>query len=93
LLNDAVIANGELIFRFPKHEYGFRHLKDEASARRVRRVSEFEYFCLLSLVGKRTRRNSAGRAARNTRREKKFARHGGKTAREFRGITLRQDKS
>lgn len=30
LLNDVVIINGELIFRFPKHEYGFKHLKDEA---------------------------------------------------------------
>ena len=29
LLNDVVIINGELVFRFPKHEYGFRHLKDE----------------------------------------------------------------
>jgi aminoglycoside 2''-phosphotransferase len=30
LLNDVVILNGELIFRFPKHEYSFKHLKDEA---------------------------------------------------------------
>ena len=30
LLNDVVIVNGELIFRFPKAEYGFKHLKDEA---------------------------------------------------------------
>src|SRR5215469_14336959 len=31
LLNDVVIVNEELVFRFPKHEYGFRHLKDEAN--------------------------------------------------------------
>jgi aminoglycoside 2''-phosphotransferase len=35
LLNDVVIVNGELIFRFPKHEYGFRHLKDEARILRL----------------------------------------------------------
>ena len=29
LLNDVVIVNRELIFRFPKHEYAFKHLKDE----------------------------------------------------------------
>ena len=35
LLNDVVIINGELIFRFPKHEYGLRHLKDEARLLRL----------------------------------------------------------
>lgn len=30
LVNDIVIVNGALVFRFPKHEYGFKHLKDEA---------------------------------------------------------------
>jgi aminoglycoside 2''-phosphotransferase len=35
LLNDVVIVNGELIFRFPKHEYGFKHLKDEARILRL----------------------------------------------------------
>lgn len=35
LLNDIVIVNGELIFRFPKHEYGFKHLKDEAKILRL----------------------------------------------------------
>ncbi len=30
LLNDAVIVNEELVFRFPKHECGFKHLKEEA---------------------------------------------------------------
>jgi aminoglycoside 2''-phosphotransferase len=35
LLNDVVIVNDELIFRFPKHEYGFRHLKDEARILRL----------------------------------------------------------
>jgi aminoglycoside 2''-phosphotransferase len=37
LLNDVVIINGELIFRFPKHEYGFKHLKDEARILRLLR--------------------------------------------------------
>jgi len=37
LLNDVVIINGELVFRFPKHEYGFRHLKDEARILRLLR--------------------------------------------------------
>jgi aminoglycoside 2''-phosphotransferase len=37
LLNDVVIVNGELIFRFPKHEYGFKHLKDEARILRLLR--------------------------------------------------------
>jgi aminoglycoside 2''-phosphotransferase len=35
LLNDVVIVNGELVFRFPKHESGFRHLKDEARILRL----------------------------------------------------------
>jgi aminoglycoside 2''-phosphotransferase len=35
LLNDVVVVNGELIFRFPKHEYGFKHLKDEARILRL----------------------------------------------------------
>jgi aminoglycoside 2''-phosphotransferase len=35
LLNDVVTVNGELIFRFPKHEYGFKHLKDEARILRL----------------------------------------------------------
>ena len=35
LLNDVVIVNGELVFRFPKHEYGFKHLKDEAGILRL----------------------------------------------------------
>jgi aminoglycoside 2''-phosphotransferase len=35
LLNDVVIVNGELVFRFPKHEYGFKHLKDEARILRL----------------------------------------------------------
>jgi aminoglycoside 2''-phosphotransferase len=35
LLNDVVIVNEELVFRFPKHEYGFKHLKDEANILRL----------------------------------------------------------
>src|ERR1051325_146370 len=35
LLNDVVVINGTFIFRFPKHEYGFRHLKDEARILRL----------------------------------------------------------
>ena len=35
LLNDVVIINDELIFRFPKHEYGFKHLKYEARILRL----------------------------------------------------------
>ena len=35
LLNDVVIVNEEFIFRFPKHEYAFKHLKDEARILRV----------------------------------------------------------
>lgn len=30
LMNDIVIVNGEIVFRFPKHEYSFKHLKTEA---------------------------------------------------------------
>lgn len=37
LLNDVVIVNGELVFRFPKHEYAFRHLKDEVRILRLLR--------------------------------------------------------
>jgi aminoglycoside 2''-phosphotransferase len=35
LVNDVVIIKGELVFRFPKHEYGFKHLKDEARILRL----------------------------------------------------------
>jgi aminoglycoside 2''-phosphotransferase len=35
LLNDVVIVNNELVFRFPKTEYGFKHLKDEAQILRM----------------------------------------------------------
>ena len=37
LLNDVVIVNGELVFRFPKHEYGFKHLRDESKILRLLR--------------------------------------------------------
>ena len=37
LLNDVVIVNGEIVFRFPKHEYAFKHLKDEARILRLLR--------------------------------------------------------
>lgn len=37
LLNDVVIVNDEIVFRFPKHEYGFKHLKDEAGILRLLR--------------------------------------------------------
>lgn len=37
LLNDVVVVNDELVFRFPKHEYGFKHLKDEARILRLLR--------------------------------------------------------
>jgi aminoglycoside 2''-phosphotransferase len=30
LMNDIVLVNGELVFRFPKHEYAFKHLPTEA---------------------------------------------------------------
>ena len=30
LLNEIVVVNDEFIFRFPKHDYAFKHLKDEA---------------------------------------------------------------
>ena len=35
LLNDVLIVNGELIFRFPKHEYALKHVKDEARILRL----------------------------------------------------------
>jgi aminoglycoside 2''-phosphotransferase len=35
LLNDIVIVNSELVFRFPKVEYGLKHLRDEASILRL----------------------------------------------------------
>jgi len=37
LLNDVVIINNEVVFRFPKHEYAFKHLKDEARILRLLR--------------------------------------------------------
>lgn len=37
LLNDVVIVNEELVFRFPKHKYGFKHLNDEANILRLLR--------------------------------------------------------
>jgi aminoglycoside 2''-phosphotransferase len=30
LMNDVAIVNGEFVFRFPKHEYAFRHIEAEA---------------------------------------------------------------
>ncbi|HVF49046.1 MAG TPA: phosphotransferase [Pyrinomonadaceae bacterium] len=38
LLNDVVIVNDEMVFRFPKHQYGFKHLKDEARILRLLRT-------------------------------------------------------
>jgi aminoglycoside 2''-phosphotransferase len=35
LMNDVVIVNGDLVFRFPKHEFGFKHLHDEAQILRL----------------------------------------------------------
>jgi aminoglycoside 2''-phosphotransferase len=35
LMNDIVIVNDEIVFRFPKHEYSFKHLKDEARILRL----------------------------------------------------------
>jgi len=35
LLNDVVIVNGQIVFRFPKHEYSMTHLKDEARILRL----------------------------------------------------------
>jgi aminoglycoside 2''-phosphotransferase len=35
LLNDIVIVNSELLFRFPKVEYGLKHLRDEAKILRL----------------------------------------------------------
>src|SRR5437762_13742065 len=37
LLNDVVIVNDEIVFRFPKHDYAFKHLKDEARILRLLR--------------------------------------------------------
>jgi aminoglycoside 2''-phosphotransferase len=37
LINDIAIVNEEIVFRFPKHEYGFKHLKDEAQILRLLR--------------------------------------------------------
>jgi aminoglycoside 2''-phosphotransferase len=37
LMNDVVIVNDELVFRFAKHEYAFKHLKDEARILRLLR--------------------------------------------------------
>jgi aminoglycoside 2''-phosphotransferase len=35
LMNDVVVVNDEVVFRFPKHEYSFKHLKDEAKILRL----------------------------------------------------------
>nr|MDQ3819162.1 aminoglycoside phosphotransferase family protein [Acidobacteriota bacterium] len=35
LMNDIVIVNGELVFRFPKHEYSFKNLANEARLLRL----------------------------------------------------------
>jgi aminoglycoside 2''-phosphotransferase len=37
LMNDILIVNGDVVFRFPKHEYSFKHLKTEASLLRLLR--------------------------------------------------------
>jgi aminoglycoside 2''-phosphotransferase len=37
LMNDVVIINDEFVFRFPKHEYAFKHLRDEARILRLLR--------------------------------------------------------
>jgi aminoglycoside 2''-phosphotransferase len=37
LMNDIVIVNGEIVFRFPKHEYSFKHLKNETRILRLLR--------------------------------------------------------
>ncbi|HEX8136485.1 MAG TPA: aminoglycoside phosphotransferase family protein [Pyrinomonadaceae bacterium] len=37
LMNDIVIINGEVVFRFPKHEYSFKHLKNESELLRLLR--------------------------------------------------------
>jgi aminoglycoside 2''-phosphotransferase len=37
LLNDVVIVNGEIVFRFPKQEYASKHLKDEVLLLRLLR--------------------------------------------------------
>jgi len=35
LMNDVVIINEELVFRFPKHEYASKHLSDEINLLRL----------------------------------------------------------
>lgn len=43
LMNDIVIINDQLVFRFPKHEYSFKHLKTEAKLlRRLRSYISLE---------------------------------------------------
>ena len=37
LLNDVVIVNGELVFRFAKHDFGFKDPKEEANVLRLLR--------------------------------------------------------
>src|SRR5262249_37149370 len=37
LMNDIVIVNGEIVFRFPKHEYSSKHLKNETGILRLLR--------------------------------------------------------
>lgn len=37
LMNDIMIINGEVVFRFPKHEYSFKHLNDETKLLRLLR--------------------------------------------------------
>jgi aminoglycoside 2''-phosphotransferase len=35
LINDVVVVNEEFVFRFPKHEYGFKHFKSEIKILRL----------------------------------------------------------
>ena len=37
LMNDIVIVNGDVVFRFPKHEYSSKHLKNETRILRILR--------------------------------------------------------
>jgi aminoglycoside 2''-phosphotransferase len=37
LMNDVIIVNNEFVFRFAKHEYACKHLKDEARILRLLR--------------------------------------------------------
>jgi len=37
LMNDIVIVNGDVVFRFPKHEYSRKHLKNETRILRILR--------------------------------------------------------